>query len=220
MRRRLARTSKWRHAGKHGHAPIFLANAVALDFLNALAPPPGAEMRPLKSGTDFLHWLESAELVCSNVARYFREAVNSSDLDIVADDAKRLGDWFRSFINEYAGRRLCPSAVEDLAPLNAILRRDARFGQIAQTTCAEPKLFWEFKRRFMTPMDLLFPVANAMAEMLCKDDLAKVKVCEAKECTLLFLDRTHGGKRRWCSMSACGNRAKQKIRRTLPKPPE
>ncbi|WP_423416378.1 CGNR zinc finger domain-containing protein [Hyphomicrobium sp. B1] len=53
-------------------------------------------------------------------------------------------------------------------------------------------------------------ISSGRDNMLCKDDLAKVKVCEAKECTLLFLDRKHGGKRRWCSMSACGNRAKQK----------
>ncbi|HML29110.1 MAG TPA: CGNR zinc finger domain-containing protein [Hyphomicrobium sp.] len=217
MRRRLAWVSKGRHAGQPDHAPVFLANATALDFLNALAPPPAAKTRPLRSGADFLHWLERAELVCPSVARYFRERDNSFELDTVAEDAKRLGNWFREFVSKYAGRRLCPSAVEELAPLNTILKQDTRFGQIAQTACAEPKLFWQFKRHFMKPQDLLFPVANAMAEMLCKDELAKVKVCEASECTLLFLDRTRGGKRRWCSMSSCGNRAKQQLRRTLPK---
>jgi len=37
--------------------------------------------------------------------------------------------------------------------------------------------------------------------------------------TLLFLDRTHGRGRRWCSMSICGNREKQAAYRNRSKRP-
>ena len=36
----------------------------------------------------------------------------------------------------------------------------------------------------------------------------KVRRCANPECGWLFLDDSRAGKRRWCSMLACGNRAK------------
>ncbi|MFJ5266206.1 CGNR zinc finger domain-containing protein [Streptomyces sp. NPDC088387] len=38
--------------------------------------------------------------------------------------------------------------------------------------------------------------------------LGKVKECERAECSLLFLDESQAGRRRWCSMQRCGNLAK------------
>ncbi|MPZ63628.1 MAG: hypothetical protein GEU93_20600 [Propionibacteriales bacterium] len=38
------------------------------------------------------------------------------------------------------------------------------------------------------------------------EDIELVKVCDCNHCGWLFIDRT--GRRRWCSMSTCGNRAK------------
>lgn len=59
------------------------------------------------------------------------------------------------------------------------------------------------------------PAAAALA-LLARDaidlatstDLARVHACEAPECRMLFLDQSRGARRRWCSMAACGNRAK------------
>jgi predicted RNA-binding Zn ribbon-like protein len=38
--------------------------------------------------------------------------------------------------------------------------------------------------------------------------LDRVRRCANPECGWLFLDDSRAGKRRWCSMSSCGNRAK------------
>jgi predicted RNA-binding Zn ribbon-like protein len=38
--------------------------------------------------------------------------------------------------------------------------------------------------------------------------LARVRHCANERCLWLFLDDSKSGTRRWCSMSACGNRAK------------
>jgi len=37
---------------------------------------------------------------------------------------------------------------------------------------------------------------------------ARVRVCAADNCELFFVDTSRPGKRRWCSMERCGNRAK------------
>lgn len=36
----------------------------------------------------------------------------------------------------------------------------------------------------------------------------RLRTCEQDDCQGLFLDRSRGERRRWCSMSRCGNRAK------------
>ena len=37
---------------------------------------------------------------------------------------------------------------------------------------------------------------------------ARLKRCEGSRCALLFVDTSRSGRRRWCSMERCGNRAK------------
>jgi predicted RNA-binding Zn ribbon-like protein len=37
---------------------------------------------------------------------------------------------------------------------------------------------------------------------------SRVRECEAPDCSSLFLDTSRAGRRRWCSMAACGNRQK------------
>jgi len=55
---------------------------------------------------------------------------------------------------------------------------------------------------------LLAPVLWSAANLLTGPRLARVRHCANERCLWLFLDDSKGGTRRWCSMSACGNRAK------------
>lgn len=48
--------------------------------------------------------------------------------------------------------------------------------------------------------------AAAAGRLLTGEDLARLRECE--RCSWLYLDRSRGRRRRWCSMAACGNRAK------------
>ncbi len=43
-------------------------------------------------------------------------------------------------------------------------------------------------------------------ELLLGDDLARLRCCT--RCSWLFVDRSRGPARKWCSMATCGNRAK------------
>lgn len=55
---------------------------------------------------------------------------------------------------------------------------------------------------------LLAEIAREAILLLGSDDLDKIRKCEGETCALLFLDTSRSGHRRWCSMSACGNKAK------------
>jgi predicted RNA-binding Zn ribbon-like protein len=52
----------------------------------------------------------------------------------------------------------------------------------------------------------LLAVARAAGELVASRDLGLVRACPGRGCGWLFLDRT--GRRRWCTMALCGNRAK------------
>jgi predicted RNA-binding Zn ribbon-like protein len=199
-------------------APFFIADALALDFLNSIATPVDTPVEWLLSGDDLLNWLQAAELVPGEVLTSLRRTAVPGELDAVAAQGRALREWFRGFVQQHKGKRLRPEAVKELAPLNRVLERDQEYGQIVKRERGldaetHSGLLWRPARRWQNPDSLLLPIAKSMAELVSNNDFTYVKACEGPTCTLLFLDRTHGHARRWCSMAVCGNRAKQAAHR-------
>lgn len=54
----------------------------------------------------------------------------------------------------------------------------------------------------------LTQLARAAIELATGPELARVRNCADPTCSLMFIDRSRPGRRRWCSMDRCGNRAK------------
>jgi predicted RNA-binding Zn ribbon-like protein len=68
---------------------------------------------------------------------------------------------------------------------------------------------WEWRTDGKNPLArVVWPAAQAAAELLTSKELRIVRFCEAPDCQWLFLDRSRNRSRRWCDMAACGNRAK------------
>jgi predicted RNA-binding Zn ribbon-like protein len=55
---------------------------------------------------------------------------------------------------------------------------------------------------------VLWPVIRSAADLVTSPDISQIRECGAPDCNWLFLDRSRSGRRRWCDMSTCGNRAK------------
>ncbi|RFB71205.1 MULTISPECIES: ABATE domain-containing protein [unclassified Herbaspirillum] len=192
--------------------PMFLADALGLDFLNSVATPVDTPVEWLSSGKDFLAWLSAAKLAPASVLEEFSRSAGPGELDAIAAQARGLREWFRDFVVRHKGQPLPDSVVAELEPLNRLLARDEVFVQIVASEAngvARKK-----ERRWRTPESLLLPLAEAMANVVCDDNFTYVKACEGPACTMLFLDRTKGHARRWCSMAVCGNRAKQAAHRS------
>jgi predicted RNA-binding Zn ribbon-like protein len=51
-------------------------------------------------------------------------------------------------------------------------------------------------------------VAGSLAHFLADHDPARLRVCANDTCGWLFVDHSPAGRRRWCDMRTCGNRAK------------
>ena len=206
--------------------PFFIADNPGLDFLNSIAVPVDTKVEWLSSGEDLLAWLKQAGLVPDNVLNAFRKSALPGELDAIAAQARALRDWFKPFVYKHMGKRIESNAVRQLEPLNQLLARDGEYGQIAVRDRLYSQehghpghksgvagLVWRRQRRWQSPDSLLLPLARSLADLVCSEDFTYVKACEGPECTLLFVDRTRGRARRWCSMSICGNRAKQAAHR-------
>ena len=58
---------------------------------------------------------------------------------------------------------------------------------------------------------LLATIARQAVELFGGPERERIRQCEGDGCALLFLDLSRSGRRRWCSMAACGNRAKARV---------
>ncbi|MGQ4490137.1 CGNR zinc finger domain-containing protein [Streptomyces sp. SAS_281] len=63
------------------------------------------------------------------------------------------------------------------------------------------------------PPGLTARIAVAVAAASADGTWARLKACEAADCRWAYYDRSPAGRRRWCSMSVCGARAKMRAYR-------
>ncbi len=55
---------------------------------------------------------------------------------------------------------------------------------------------------------LLLPIVLSTEELLVHGPLDRIRICGMEDCGWMFLDRSRAGRRAWCNMKTCGNRAK------------
>jgi len=56
--------------------------------------------------------------------------------------------------------------------------------------------------------DALARLAEVLAREVGTDDTSRLRICANETCRWAFRDSSPTGRRRWCDMASCGNRAK------------
>jgi predicted RNA-binding Zn ribbon-like protein len=82
---------------------------------------------------------------------------------------------------------------------------------LAAQPCLVPRLLPDATRTWVAVegvRSVLSSVARDGIDILGGPRAARLKRCEGSRCALLFIDTSRSGRRRWCSMERCGNRAK------------
>lgn len=154
---------------------------VALDLANTVQHRDTDPTDLLTEPGDLSRWLVAAGVVDT--------AVQVKPEDLVT--AVRLREAVYRLASGTAttgDRRLLNRTAKDI-PVRVRLAKDATITRTGDATAA------------------IATVARAAVELLAGFARA-VKECDADDCTMLYLDNSRRGARRWCDMKGCGNRAK------------
>jgi predicted RNA-binding Zn ribbon-like protein len=147
----------------------------------------------VRSLDDLLGWAETAERLPAALAQRFAQGSGVLEAAIALRETIH-----RCFSATASGRA---PAGEDLDALNAAL---AAAPARQRVSCGG----WDIGTPEPSAASLLAPALWSAADLLVSKQLERVRQCANPECGWLFLDNSKSGNRRWCSMSACGNRAK------------
>jgi len=120
-----------------------------------------------------------------------------------ADEADRVLASARSLRKDLHSAVLNPGDATALAGVSSFVRDAGRHTALRPGPGGAPR--WEIREEAGLMLPVL-AVAHAAGGFLTGPDLPYVKACPGDDCGWLFVDRR--GRRRWCTMSACGNRAK------------
>ena len=118
-------------------------------------------------------------------------------------DARRLREDLAVLFRAVADDRPLPPSA--LAALSHRTRAAWRDRELAGTGSAAE---WRWRSTSGTAARVLHAIVLDAGELLLSPHRNRVRVCAGEGCGWLFLDASKAGRRRWCSMAACGNRAK------------
>lgn len=181
-----------------------VGNNLSLDFINTKIAENGLPKDLLEDFTDLAAWALNAGLLENSKAeKLLDEWEDSSE---VAEAFARAID-FREILREMFANLSRGKTVgkQAIAAINREIQNQTGSIEIKKTENGFEKLF---RADFREPRQLLAPVAESAAALLCYGNHASIRKCENSDCVLYFYDTTKNHKRRWCSMAACGNRAK------------
>jgi predicted RNA-binding Zn ribbon-like protein len=168
---------------------------VALNFVGTLGKRRTEKLERIRTPEDLARWVElaglgsiSADAADLEAARVLREALYALTMAALGQGPLRKADV--ELVNSSAAR-------ETPAPSLAIRSKALRRRDPQPTASA-----------------VLAAVARDGIDLLTGPDAGSIRECEDPTCTLLFVDTSRSHRRRWCSMNACGARAKMRTLRS------
>ena len=183
---------------------LLIGNNLSLDFVNTEIVAGGEPLDLLAAFADFVDWTVAADLLeISQAEKIIAGWDGKTTAESVLAEAKELRKTLRQVFVGLTQRK--PPGETAIAAINRELNNQSGAIEIRATETGFEKLY---RADYEHPRRLLSPIAESAADLLCYGDLAMIKKCENPLCVLYFYDTTKNHKRRWCSMTGCGNRHK------------
>lgn len=176
-----------------------LGGRLAVDFVNA------GPSRSHLSWEELVEFLERARVISSERSSQLL-ALPESDLQAAESlllKANTLREALRKGFLALTRREHLES--EWAATLNEILRITEGHDELVADN---GKWRIEFMAREGGLDWLLAAIARSGAEIIVEGESARLRQCANAKCRLFFCDTSRTRRRRWCSMSTCGNRHK------------
>ena len=181
-----------------------IGNNIAVDFANTVYSPHN-ENGSLLNADDVLHFLRTAGALSTTNARELRRLLHDDDTGkSFFKRALQLRSAIRDALEALDERR--PVSDGALAVLNEALRANA--GHLDLRPVSKTRYALEYRHSSRGLGYVLAPIAEATAELLASPTQARIRRCASDDCIRYFYDDSRTGRRRWCEMAICGNRAK------------
>jgi predicted RNA-binding Zn ribbon-like protein len=191
--------------GRNGDPSFyFIGNLPCLDFVNTEIIARGARVDLLTGFADLVLWLQAASLLTAAEARTTeRRWGNTAEGKTAFKEAVSLRSALRRMAERLVARK--PADRASIEQINSVLASRPTFRQLE---LKGNKVVSRFETLSEAALHLLVPIAESAAWLLEHGDLSLLRCCENPACILFFYDTTKNKRRRWCSMEACGSRAK------------
>ena len=188
------------------HPFTFVGERLWLDFVNTDDVRRGTRVDALADFDGMLAWLAAATVLdaerASGMLRRAQQQPAGASAALV--DARRVRAALRHLAER--GTAAVGARAGALGEINRVL------GRSAGTRRLDARPDGTFARSFVAVGDafagLMIPIVESAADSLITGELARVRRCSDPRCPRVFLDATKNGRRRWCDMAVCGNRAK------------
>ena len=164
----------------------FRAGRLCLDFLATLGSRNRLNIERLRTTADLLRWFDQAALGTVAFA-------GEDDLQV----ARELREAIFTTVTAVPARTSGTIQTINLAALPAPLT--PRLDDAGRGRSWAPG---------GTPSAALSTIARDAIDLVSSPLIERVRECAGPDCTLLFLDSSRPGRRRWCAMDVCGNQAK------------
>lgn len=175
-----------------------------LDFINTLEYDRDQVTDELVSAEAALDWLVRHDLMHGeardHLIRHFSDAPNEANR--ILTKMKRVRAAMREIVDATVEGRA--AAASDLKELNRALRTHYVYELVPASDGASLD-----HRHQGDPVDgAMARLSESIARELIQGNPDRLRICENDQCRYIFADTSRTGRRKWCDMSTCGNRAK------------
>ena len=187
--------------GRHGHQASL---ADGLDFINTLEYGKGQPRDDFGDATVAVRWLREHELLHQDMADKLMTEVTTD-----AEASERMLQRVQKV--RAALRELLDAAVEKRPAHEGALRevnRALRAPYIFELVPAADGVSLDHRHEGDPISGALARLSEVVARELTQADKDRLRICANDECRWVFRDNSPAGRRKWCDMSTCGNRAK------------
>jgi predicted RNA-binding Zn ribbon-like protein len=180
----------------------FVGRYSFLDFINTEASEAGNRVNLLNDGQDFVRWLVLAKVFERNKLKLALEQWQEEKTGgRIWKDALALRPVLRRMVEAILAERPIPRASIDA--INSLIGKPSSLTKLVKT----PRTFERrFELELKEPKQLLVPLAESAADLLCRGDFSRLKRCDNSKCAAFFYDTSKNRMRRWCIGTECGNR--------------
>jgi predicted RNA-binding Zn ribbon-like protein len=176
---------------RHDRDFRFRSGLLCLNFVATIADRSHAAFDRWQNEDDFARWCVEAGLLSRRIEITGRQLAQ----------ARELRETIYGIVRAALG-----SKIPNQNAIRILNRHAMHPGLIPKLTRIGKLPEWDSSRPFEAVLSM---VARNAIDLLSSNRLHRVRECADEHCSVLFVDLSRPGRRRWCAMNGCGNKEKK-----------